>query len=96
MEANKEAMTDEQDGSSNLELIPGGDFDDRFLRNIDNPDFYWTFQLVGRRNVTGRVINFLWTSQGIPITLMLQPESGKPFEVPWTSIQTIHQGKVTR
>lgn len=67
--------------------------DDRFLRNIHKPEFTWTFQLIGRRNVTGRVIHFIWDSRGEPITLMIQPPQGRPFEIPWSSIQTIQQGK---
>jgi hypothetical protein len=64
-----------------------------FLRNIGNPEFTWTFKLIGRKTVVGRVMDFLWTEQGIPVTLAVQPTDGDLVEIPWGSIQTISRGK---
>lgn len=65
-----------------------------FLRNIQDTSLYWTFTLVGRKVVTGRVIHFLWTEQAIPITLMIQEDKkDTPVEIPWGIIQTITQSK---
>lgn len=80
-------MTDEQPN----EVVE--EKDQRFLRNIDDSEFYWTFQQVGRVKVIGRVINYLWTSQGVPITLTIETDAGESFEIPWASIQRIYPGK---
>lgn len=66
---------------------------DRFLRNIQNQDLEWKFQIIGGLKIVARVIDFLWTDAGIPITLTLQPTRGSWVEVPWGSIQTITRGK---
>jgi len=86
-------MSDNHLEADNGQAIPEDLPDDRFLRNITNQNFTWTFQLIGRRKVIGRVITFIWDANGIPITLMIQPELGSPVEIPWSSIQTIQQGK---
>lgn len=66
-----------------------------FLRNISDQSIYWTFGLIGRKKIVGRVIHFLWTTDAIPITLMIQEDGQtKPVEIPWSSIQTIREGKV--
>jgi hypothetical protein len=63
--------------------------DQKFLRNIQDPTITWTFQLSGNRKVTGGVVGFLWTSEGIPITLSVQPDNGEVVEIPWPAIQLI-------
>lgn len=45
--------------------------EEQFLRVMDNPDIYWEFDLVGDRRIVGRVLNYLKTTQGIPLTLMV-------------------------
>lgn len=65
-----------------------------FLRNINDTTLYWKFTLVGRKIVIGRVIHFLWTAEGIPITLMIKQDDKKnPIEILWTNILTIEQTK---
>lgn len=61
----------------------------QFLSIIDDQDNVWTFQLVGRKAVTGRIIDYLWTNDHIPITLKVKPDIGKTVEIPWGIIQTI-------
>jgi hypothetical protein len=65
------------------------DRDKKFLRNIEDTEIVWTFQLSGNRKITGRVIGFLWTSEGIPITIHVEAENGSETEIPWSAIHTI-------
>ena len=64
-----------------------------FLKEIQNKERRWTFQLAKSQFVTGRVIDFLWTSESIPITLMVQLDNEEIIEIPWVAIQTIKLGK---
>lgn len=64
--------------------------DNMFLRNIENKTLRWVFKINGMEPITAKVETFLWTSEGIPVTLMLKPTRGKMVEVPWVAIQTIH------
>lgn len=64
--------------------------EDQFLKNIAKPDFTWKFNLIGRKTIVGNVVDFLWTDQGVPVTLAIQPIDGDDVvEIPWTSIQHI-------
>lgn len=61
----------------------------QFMQLIDNKEVVWTFTVIGDVSITGRVINYMQTSQGIPITLKVQKEDRSVVEIPWTSVQTI-------
>lgn len=63
--------------------------DQRFLTNIDNPDKYWIIELAGGKVVHIRVINYVKTTKGEPITLYVQNKSGMSYEIVWNAIQTI-------
>lgn len=67
--------------------------DPSFLKNIGNEQLYWRFYMAGPFKVCGRIVGYWWNSEGIPITLMVQPDEEEIIELPWVSIQLIKQGK---
>lgn len=69
--------------------------EDMFLKNIGKPEFTWKFTIVGKKTwIVANVIDFLWTSEGVPVTLAVQPiEGGDVVEIPWSSIQYITRAK---
>jgi hypothetical protein len=64
---------------------------EQFIFKIDDKKAEWTFNLIGNTTLRRcRVVNYVRTSEGIPVTLTLDDGSVRsPFEVPWSQIQII-------
>lgn len=60
-----------------------------FLRQIDNQNHVWKLFLVGNEKMVGRVTHYLWTQDGIPITIEITTDDHHRYEVPWCNIQAI-------
>lgn len=60
-----------------------------FMSNIDKKDEFWTFELVSGDVILARVLHYMKTPYGTPLTLLLFTENDEMFEIPWTAVSKI-------
>lgn len=65
-----------------------------FIKELDNKEKIWEFQLISNNSLTGKVNDYVVDGQGHPIMVQVEGLIGI-WDIPWTSIVGIREVYVT-